>query len=140
MGDFLKDGVRFECQGSGKCCTSRGSHGFIYVSLKDRKVFAKYFKLTTGEFTKRYCSKTNGWYHLSESEGDCRFLKGKSCSVYEARPIQCRTWPFWPEHLNARAWKKEIADFCPGVGKGRHYSAEEIAKISALEKKNQATP
>eukprot|EP00961_Rhodomonas_salina_P046921 629705-Rhodomonas_salina.2 len=27
-------------------------------------------------------------------------MKGKAiCSLYEARPKQCRTWPFWPENL-----------------------------------------
>ena len=26
-------------------------------------------------------------------------LRRKSCSIYGVRPLQCRTWPFWPENL-----------------------------------------
>ena len=135
-GPFLKDGIRFECQGSGKCCTSRGSHGFVYLSLKDRKRFANFFAMTTREFTRVHCAKTDGWFHLNESEGDCKFLQGTRCAVYEARPMQCRTWPFWPEHMNTRAWRKDVVGFCPGVGKGRLYSSEEIRKIVREEKLN----
>ena len=30
-----KEGIKFECQSSGNCCVSRGSYGFVYLSLKD---------------------------------------------------------------------------------------------------------
>ena len=124
-----KKGVQFECQGSGKCCTSRGTHGYVYLTLKDRRRLAKFFNILTARFTREYCKKVGGWFVLDESKGDCRFLKGKRCSVYEGRPIQCRTWPFWPEHMSPRAWRREVAVFCPGVGKGRLYSPEEIARL-----------
>jgi Fe-S-cluster containining protein len=59
------------------------------------------------------------------------------CSVYEGRPDQCRTWPFWPEVMDAKTWKKEVAAFCPGVGKGRLHSAEEIRKNLVLQSKSE---
>ena len=40
------NGIRFECQGSGNCCVSRGSYGFVYLSPNDLKRFAKYFKVS----------------------------------------------------------------------------------------------
>ena len=40
-----KEGVRFECQGSGNCCVSRDSYGFVYLSHNDLKRFAIYFKI-----------------------------------------------------------------------------------------------
>jgi len=43
--------------------------------------------------------------------------------------MQCKTWPFWPESMDAKTWKKEIASFCPGVNKGRLYSQSEIDQI-----------
>ncbi|MGZ5280435.1 MAG: YkgJ family cysteine cluster protein, partial [Pseudobdellovibrionaceae bacterium] len=46
-----------------------------------------------------------------------------------ARPIQCRTWPFWPDVMNAKTWKKEVVTFCPGVGKGPIISAAKIRKV-----------
>ena len=127
---WWKDGIKFECQGSGKCCTSHGEFGFVYVNLKDRQKLAKHQGLTTSAFTKEFCEKRGGVWHIKERKDnpDCLFLKGKSCGVYEARPTQCRTWPFWPEVMDAKAWKKEVVSFCPGIGKGRVWSAEEIDK------------
>jgi Fe-S-cluster containining protein len=132
---FYEDGIRFECQGSGKCCTSRGSYGFVYLTLQDRKRFAKFFKMSTRDFTHHYCNKKDGHVFLKDPkeisppghpEGDCAFLQDKRCNVYEARPEQCRTWPFWPENMNAKVWNTELAGYCPGVGKGKLYSKDEV--------------
>lgn len=126
--EWWKDGLRFQCQGSGKCCTSHGEYGFVFLTLQDRKRFAKHFKITTAEFTKKYCEKTNEVWHLKEDpkNPDCMFLKNKKCSAYEGRPTQCRTWPFWPEVMNPKSWKKDVVAFCPGVGKGPVRTREEI--------------
>ena len=126
---FWKDGVRFECQGTGRCCLSRGAYGYVYLTLADRRALAAHLGLRTAQFTRRYCRKTNGWFHLRHPERDCEFLDGKRCGVYEARPSQCRTWPFWPENMSPRVWAKDVVGFCAGVGRGRLYSAEEIEAI-----------
>lgn len=126
---FWSDGIRFECQGTGRCCLSRGQYGYVYLTLADRQRLARGLGLTTSAFTRRYCAKTDGHVHLKHPDRDCPFVDGKRCGVYESRPAQCRTWPFWPENLNARTWTKEVAAFCPGVGKGRLYSADEIREL-----------
>lgn len=130
---FWSDGIYFKCQGSGQCCTTHGEFGFVFLTLNDRKKMAEHLKITTTAFTKKYCEKKNGFYHLIEraDNPDCIFLKNKRCTVYQARPTQCRTWPFWPEVLNPKAWKKEIVQFCPGAGKNKFWSAEEIEKQRA---------
>jgi Fe-S-cluster containining protein len=128
---FYDAGLRFECQGSGKCCTSRGTYGYVYLSPDDRKRLAAHFGVTTSRFTLDYCAREDGNVFLRNPDRDCRFLEGNRCGVYEARPSQCRTWPFWPENLkNLRRWTKEVVEFCPGVGKGRIYTAEEIERIA----------
>ena len=71
-----------------------------------------------------------------DKKRNCIFLKKKKCIVYKARPEQCRTWPFWPENMNAKKWKKEIINFCPGIGKGKKYSFQEINKIVDRDKVN----
>lgn len=131
---FWEKGVRFECQGSGKCCTSRGSYGYVYLNLADRKRMAAHLKMKLAAFTKAHCEHEDGHYFLKDPSKDCEFLEGKRCSVYEGRPMQCRTWPFWPENMNAKTWTKEIATFCPGVGKGPVVSASEIRKQLAQRK------
>lgn len=125
----FKEGIRFECQGSGKCCMSRGTYGFVYFSLEDRKRMAKSLGVSVAAFTKQHCAKTEGLWHLKNPEKDCVFLDGKRCTAYEGRPTQCRTWPFWPENMNAKTWNAEVAPFCAGVGKGKLYSPADIQKI-----------
>ena len=136
MKKFWKDGIRFECQGTGRCCTSRGSYGYVYLTLEDRKRLATHLNLSTQAFTRRYCSKAGGHYHLKDFRDDCQFLEGKGCSVYEARPAQCRTWPFWPENMNAKSWAREVVSFCPGVGKGKLYLESEIKALLAQDPVN----
>jgi Fe-S-cluster containining protein len=128
---FLQEGMRFQCQGTGRCCVSRGTYGYVYLNIHDRRRFAKYFKMKTQAFTRKYCLKHDGFYYLAESEKQCRFLEGKACGVYEARPNQCRTWPFWPEHMTPKSWG-EVARFCQGIGKGPLLSPEHIQATLAL--------
>lgn len=122
------DGVRFACQGSGRCCVSRGAYGWVYLTLEDRQRLARALGIPTRQFTRQYCEKTDGLFHLRESGPDCMFLVDRRCSVYEARPTQCRTWPFWPENMSARGWTAVAAD-CPGIGKGEVVPRETIERI-----------
>lgn len=90
---------------------------------------AQVLGLATREFTRQYCEKTDGIWHLRKSGlgPECLFLNKKNqCDVYQGRPIQCRTWPFWPENLTPKAWAKNVASYCPGVGKGSIVPVEAI--------------
>lgn len=135
---FYEQGLKFECQGSGKCCTSHGEFGFVFLTKEDRVRFAKHLKITTTAFQKNYCDQTKGIWHLKENKAspDCTFLIEKRCSVYDARPSQCRTWPFWPEVMNAKSWKSEVESFCPGIGKGKVWSKAEIEAAMRIDIEN----
>jgi hypothetical protein len=100
----------------------------VYLTLQDRQRLARTLRIPTRQFTREYCENTDGLFHLKESGPDCMFLSDKRCSVYDGRPTQCRTWPFWPENMSAKTWTA-IAAECPGVGKGRVVPAEEIRQI-----------
>lgn len=61
-------------------------------------------------------------------DGDCIFLdpEKRNCLVYGARPVQCRTWPFWTENIESpKAWN-HVAKSCLGCNQGRVYTLEEI--------------
>jgi len=131
---FYKEGLRFECQGDGKCCVTRGRYGYVYLSFGDRRRLAAHLKLSLTAFTAAYTKKVDGLYELQYTGKDCPFLQDNRCRVYEARPWQCRTWPFWPENMDATVWEKEVVSWCPGAGKGRLYTADEIEKIIAKKK------
>jgi Fe-S-cluster containining protein len=132
MERFWSEGLRFECQGSGHCCTSRGEYGYVYLTRQDRRVLADHLKLTLPELKAKHLEVTDGHVHFKDPDKDCVFLDGKRCSIYEARPTQCRTWPFWPENMSAKAWSAEVESACAGVGKGRVWSAKEIDELVQL--------
>ncbi len=128
---FFSQGLKFQCQGSGKCCVSRGEYGFVYMTQDDRKKMAEVLKMTPSAFTRKYCEKTGGIWHLKANPDgpECLFLNPKNqCEVYNGRPVQCRTWPFWPENMNTRAWRRDVVRFCPGVGQGKVTSPQKIQK------------
>ena len=100
--------------------------------------------LELSEFRKKYARKVRGRWSLNEIERedqndtyDCIFLDRRSqpgralCRVYQARPHQCRTWPFWPEMTrSAAAWNRvRQATPCPGMDHGKLYPAEQIRII-----------
>ena len=136
--EIFTKGINFECQGSSNCCVSRGNYGYVYLSKKDLTNLAKYLNLSTDIFEKKYCEFSEGYLHLRELNinGNCQFLKNKKCSIYAARPMQCRTWPFWKENMNTKKWNKELINFCPGIGKGKLISSSMIQKIINRELKN----
>ena len=136
----LKKGIKFECQGSGNCCVSRGSYGYVYLSKKDLNKLSKHFNMEVSKFKKIYCQITNNFIHLKEvikNKGNCIFLKDRKCSVYKSRPIQCRTWPFWDENMKAKEWNLKISKFCPGIGKGKLIKEKKLLKIIEKDKKNE---
>ncbi len=51
------------------------------------------------------------------------------CSVYSARPAQCRSYPFWPSLLHSpESWQQE-AGYCEGIGRGPVVPPESIAEL-----------
>jgi hypothetical protein len=57
---------------------------------------------------------------------------GGGCMVYEARPLQCRTFPFWASIMNSKAtWKMAALD-CPGMDQGMFQSQDSIKKMLAI--------
>jgi len=124
---FYAQGLRFECTGCGECCRARnGKPSWVYVTIDERRRLAQHLKLSTSVFTRRYCEKSNGFFHLRSPTSDCVFLDGARCTVYAARPGQCRTFPFWRENMTQRVWEGQVARECEGVGRGRLWSPEEI--------------
>lgn len=52
---------------------------------------------------------------VEKKNGDCIFLEGKRCSLYEVRPKQCQSYPWWPENLHTEESWKLAAASCEGI-------------------------
>ncbi|MBV5278237.1 MAG: YkgJ family cysteine cluster protein [Campylobacteraceae bacterium] len=105
------------CQScSGKCCI--GESGYIWVNEKEREAIAQKLNMPKASFIDAYLAKIRYRFTIKEIayEGGygCVFfdMEKRSCSIYEVRPEQCRTFPFWDyfkENIN------EVAEECPGI-------------------------
>ncbi|MHC4778394.1 MAG: YkgJ family cysteine cluster protein [Planctomycetota bacterium] len=131
MSIWYEDGIRFCCRGCGGCCIDRGDYAYVFLNVGEEKSLARALNLDVDEFVGKYTTEVDGYIALVNRGKACVFLDGeKGCSVYSARPLQCRTWPFWPECLEKRVWRAEVAPHCPGIGRGRKYSPGDIDRIA----------
>ena len=103
---------------TGKCCA--GEPGNIWVNKEEIKNIAGFLDLSSEKFIKYYLTKIHYRYSLKElkirDDYKCVFFddKNNKCSIYEVRPAQCRTFPFWDYFKNNA---EEAVKECPGVKK-----------------------
>ena len=126
---WFKDGLRFSCSQCGDCCT--GAPGYVWVTQDEIAAIAARLQLSIPEFEEKFVRKVGirkTLIDVAARNWDCVFLDEKSrrCTIYEVRPRQCRTWPFWESNVKTpEAWA-HTCEVCPGSGKGTLRSAEEI--------------
>lgn len=113
---WYKDGLRFKCTGCGGCCT--GAPGAVWVTADEVLAMAEHMNLSIDEFSERYLRLMGSRISLKEHPKtyDCVFLKdGKRCSIYEKRPTQCRTFPWWPANLESQKEWDDAKKWCEGI-------------------------
>jgi len=135
---WYHEGLRFACTGCGKCCT--GSPGYVWISDEEAEKIAKHLAISLEDFMRLYTRNVGGRLALLERkmpplnhqpQYDCIFLKGKQCSIYEVRPQQCRTFPFWKDTLHSKEQWQNTAQQCEGIDHADAplISLEEIERI-----------
>ena len=120
-------GLQFECTQCGDCCT--GAPGAVWVNDEELSAIAAELGQAVGEVRLLHTKLLGGRWSLRDyPNGDCVFLDAQTrrCQVYSARPIQCRTWPFWPSNIESTISWERTCDRCPGSGAGTLYPLEVI--------------
>lgn len=122
---WYEQGLEFSCTGCGKCCRVDGDvwlspeeipqiMQFLednfdsnedFMSLKkfrEKYVKAEIFAQTNND-SEEEALTSETWMCLKREEGACVFLDPTSnkCGIYDVRPVQCRTYPFWPSLLES---------------------------------------
>lgn len=111
-------GLKFACTQCGNCCS--GAPGYVWVTIDDMERMAGRLGMAFEDFTRKFVRQIGQRYALLEKpDYDCVFLVregGKAgCGVYDARPTQCRTWPFWNDNLKSQKTWKNASAHCPGM-------------------------
>ena len=116
---WYADGLRFEClPDCAACCTNHDDYAYVYLSPGEPQRLAEFLGLSVEAFRARYTEVVDRRIVLKMDRPDCPFLSGARCSVYPARPVQCRSFPFWEENLvDQESWKR-VREFCPGIDRG----------------------
>jgi hypothetical protein len=128
---FYSTGLRFECTRCSRCC--RHTSGYVFLSSTDLSKLTRATGMGAQEFLWAYCRKVDFGLarriSLREKANlDCIFWENGGCSVYEARPLQCRSFPFWSGCLGSREEWDQHAQACPGMNQGPLHSREAIEK------------
>jgi Fe-S-cluster containining protein len=109
-------GLPFECTECGKCCKTQGS---VFMHPAEIRQAANMLKMQKDEFIERYASRTlqssddeECWIRLiNTNQGACVFLDPETnhCGIYKVRPVQCWTYPFWPDLMKSpESWNQEV--------------------------------
>ena len=119
----------FKCTVCGHCC--KWSGGEVWFNSNEFVSLVMHKGLSPEQVLDDYADEVlNGWVKaktkpvhtqmpsgkIEEVQG-CVFLAedGRSCSIYSQRPVQCRTYPWWPKTLeNKDAWLREESN-CEGI-------------------------
>ncbi len=102
---------------AGNCCI--GESGYIWINASEIKKLSELLTISVDHLTQNYLNKINYKYSIkekkiAENNFACVFfdLDLKQCSIYDARPSQCRTFPFW-DYFKEN--EKEVYIECPGI-------------------------
>ena len=139
---WYDDGLKFTCAQCGNCCT--GAPGYVWISDEELGWLAAFLQLTVDETIERYCRRIGSRVSLKErrtpqGQYDCIFLQEvklrgghvkKVCSVYDVRPLQCRTWPFWDGLLASKKAWDAAGKRCHGINHGsRKFTRKQIESL-----------
>jgi len=126
---FYASGLKFTCKQCSSCC--RYDAGFVFLSENDLNKLKSKMKMDRDAFIKIYCRwimDKNGKEILSlkeKSNKDC-ILWDSGCLVYNQRPLQCITFPFWDSVVSSQAAWNMAASGCPGINNGDTHSERAI--------------
>jgi Fe-S-cluster containining protein len=128
---FEQQALRFECTGCGRCCVA-GDDYYVFMSDAEAEAIREHLQLSRSWFRRRYLGRLEAGDRVAASgpDGRCVFLDDEGrCRVYPVRPLQCSSYPFWPEVVRSRtAWQRE-ARRCEGINRGKAVATGRIREL-----------
>jgi len=101
----------------GNCCI--GESGYVWITQDEIKKLANFLNISIDQLANDSLRKIGYKYslrelQLSKNNYVCKFfnLEKKQCNIYDVRPNQCRTFPFW-EYFKQNL--EEVKRECPAI-------------------------
>ena len=114
-------GLRWGCTRCGRCC-------------RDTKKRERRILLLESDIRRIEAAGAEGFHEPTDQkpftglmrmrDGACVFYTPLGCTIYHARALLCRTYPFWVEQMDD-AYVIHVDPECPGLGE-EHELAEEF--------------
>lgn len=123
--------IRFACTGCGRCCAWPGDDYIVEVSRAEQRRIQEFLGVSWAWFRRRYVTRhDDDTDSLRIPESRCVFLDAANrCRIYPVRPLQCRTYPFWPELLGQeKRWRAERRH-CEGIDRGEVVPLARIQRL-----------
>ena len=131
---YEKDGLRFRCTQCGACCRRPGT---VHLTRAEGDRIAERIvglgataDTLAGEM---WLESADGSLVIDvPDDAACPLLGAAGCTVHDIKPMQCATYPFWPEIVRSRrAWRDE-KPWCEGIrDDGDVYDRAAIADLLA---------
>jgi hypothetical protein len=133
-------GLAFQCARCGRCCAGP-EDGYVWANDAEIAAISAHLGISIEELHHQYLRRARGrcTIVMRPDNKDCPFLSPagngpRTCAIYPVRPMQCRTWPFWPVNMRCVDDWMRAGMRCPGINRGATLSCDEIkAKLNAVQ-------
>jgi Fe-S-cluster containining protein len=139
------EGLAFRCTGCGECCRRPG--WVLLTRLEADRIAERLAgegataETLLGEL---WLQEADDLFAINVGEKEpCALLDPQGrCTVHDIKPMQCATYPFWPEILGKRrAWTYEKRR-CEGIEhiESERYTAADIVEICRMRATTRNVP
>jgi Fe-S-cluster containining protein len=126
--------VRFQCIKCGICCgDTKEKNRHILLLKAEAEQIATTTSQPTSAFTVKIKDKAPYSHEMKKTEeGKCVFLENNCCTIYTARPLICRFYPFELKTAHDGKHTFLYTTECPGINKGPMLSKNYFRKLLRL--------
>ena len=117
------------------CHDLPGRERNILLTINDIKRITSATKLASQEFSRSSRGTTPYERKMKKHKGRCFFLQASGCSIYIARPLICRFYPFSLHPSRDKMLEVGFDSSCSGIGKGPNRSERFFRSLVTLAKK-----
>jgi hypothetical protein len=111
--------LRWVCVRCANSCRDISRHRRnILLAPRDTERISKVTKLGAQEFSVPSHARAPYERQMKKIGGSCMFLEGSNCSIYRARPLICRFYPFSLHPSRDEGFEISYDRACTGIGKG----------------------